>query len=198
MSDTWARDLAGQLEFYWEAHLAPRLEGVTDDEYLWEPVAGCWSLRPLGDGRWRYEDEPVTPGPGPVTTIAWRMTHLSVEIFESRYRAFFAGEGPNQWAPGDRILRSGELPSTADDAVTYLRDAYQRWLGGIRGLTDAELARPLGPLGADFADDSMAQLVLHINREVMHHGAEVCLLRDLYAASEGGRRWSDRPGSAER
>jgi hypothetical protein len=26
----------------------------------------------------------------------------------------------------------------------------------------------------------MATLVLHINREVIHHGAEISLLRDLY------------------
>jgi len=28
----------------------------------------------------------------------------------------------------------------------------------------------------------MAALVLHLNREVMAHGAEICLLRDLYRA----------------
>ena len=27
----------------------------------------------------------------------------------------------------------------------------------------------------------MATLVLHINREALHHGAEISLLRDLYA-----------------
>jgi hypothetical protein len=27
----------------------------------------------------------------------------------------------------------------------------------------------------------MATLILHINREVIHHGAEIALLRDLYA-----------------
>ena len=26
----------------------------------------------------------------------------------------------------------------------------------------------------------MASLVLHINREALHHGAEIALLRDLY------------------
>jgi hypothetical protein len=28
----------------------------------------------------------------------------------------------------------------------------------------------------------MATLMLHVNREVMHHGAEICLLRDLHRA----------------
>jgi hypothetical protein len=27
----------------------------------------------------------------------------------------------------------------------------------------------------------MGRLVLHINREALHHGAEIALLRDLYA-----------------
>ena len=31
----------------------------------------------------------------------------------------------------------------------------------------------------------MAALVLHINRELIHHGAEVALLRDLYAHRAG-------------
>ena len=26
----------------------------------------------------------------------------------------------------------------------------------------------------------MAALILHIHRELIHHGAEICLLRDLY------------------
>ena len=37
----------------------------------------------------------------------------------------------------------------------------------------------------------MAALVLHISGEVIHHGAEISLLRDLYAAAPGGR-----PGAA--
>jgi len=32
-----------------------------------------------------------------------------------------------------------------------------------------------------------ADLVLHINRELILHGAEICLLRDLYLRREGLR-----------
>ena len=32
----------------------------------------------------------------------------------------------------------------------------------------------------------MAALVLHIHREVIHHGAEVSLLRDLYRTGQVG------------
>lgn len=32
----------------------------------------------------------------------------------------------------------------------------------------------------------MIDLVLHIHREVIHHGAEIALLRDLYARRDEG------------
>lgn len=32
----------------------------------------------------------------------------------------------------------------------------------------------------------MAELVLHINREMLHHGAEIALLRDLYRSQYDG------------
>ncbi|MFG2591009.1 DinB family protein [Streptomyces sp. NPDC048438] len=36
-----------------------RLTGLGDEEYLWEPVAGCWSVRPRGEAR-----TPRAYGPG--------------------------------------------------------------------------------------------------------------------------------------
>ena len=41
------------------------------------------------------------------------------------------------------------------------------------------LQAPCGEPG--FEQDPMAALVLHINREVIHHGAEISLLRDLFS-----------------
>ncbi len=53
-------------------------------------------------------------------------------------------------------------------------------MSGVRTLTPADLDRPIGPAEGPWADKPMVDLVLHINREVIHHGAEICLLRDLY------------------
>ena len=36
---------------------------------------------------------------------------------------------------------------------------------------------------------AMAALVLHISREVIHHGSEVCVLLDLHRSSRGGTEW---------
>jgi hypothetical protein len=33
---------------YYAARAAERLDGLTDDEYLWRPVANCWSIRAVG------------------------------------------------------------------------------------------------------------------------------------------------------
>jgi hypothetical protein len=57
----------------------------------------------------------------------------------------------------------------------------------VRGLDAAGLAAPCGPSEGPYAKDPMAALILHINREAIHHGAEVSLLRDLYLHTKGPR-----------
>jgi hypothetical protein len=119
------------------------------------------------------------PGPGP--TIAWRLAHIAVGCFATRASAFFGdGTVPAEADMFDPRHQPASLPATADAALDYLRDSYTWWHGGIAGLSEAELLRPLGPRGAWFAPDRMAQLILHVNREVVHHGGEIGLLRDLY------------------
>ena len=40
--------LAEQLDFHWTNFMRPRLEGLTDDEYFWQPVPDCWTVHPDG------------------------------------------------------------------------------------------------------------------------------------------------------
>lgn len=183
MATTLRTLLADQVEFYWDVHLWPRLEGLTDDEYLWEPVEGAWSLRTGDDGVVRIEQTVPEPHVPPVTTIAWRMAHLGRDVWAKRARAFF---GPTS-APADADMYddrhwTGPLPLTAEGGLALLEQGYTLWRDALAGLDDEALLRPLGPRGGPFADDSMAALVAHLNREAMAHGAEVCLLRDLYRA----------------
>jgi hypothetical protein len=101
----------------------------------------------------------------------------------------FLGDGtvPEDATMFDPRRLPTDLPSTARGALAFLDDAYQRWHQGIRALDAAGLSRPLGPRGAFFAAEPMAALISHVNREVMHHGGEICLLRDLH------RAFTDRP-----
>ena len=63
MSDLdWNFQLAEQLDWHWREQLRPRLNGMTDEEYRWEPVPGAWNVRPRGTGT-----APVAVGAGEFT-----------------------------------------------------------------------------------------------------------------------------------
>ena len=118
-----------------------------------------------------------------VPTLAWRLMHIAVGCFHTRASTFFGdGSVPAEADMFDPRHRPAMIPSTADAALKFLSDSYRWWVGGLSALTPQEMATPLGSRGGWFAQDPMSGLVLHINREVMHHGGEIGLLRDLYAA----------------
>lgn len=191
---TWGTMLTEQLDFYVTTHLRPRLAGLTDDEYLWEPAAGAWSLRPGTGGRWELDALPVEPPIPPLTTIAWRLVHVGRDVLGKRARALFAEYSlpagatvpEDAWMYDDAFWPE-PLPTTADDALAFLDQAYGLWRDGLTRLDDAALLRPIGARGGPYADQSVAELALHVNREVMAHGAEICLLRDLYRARAEAR-----------
>ncbi len=177
----WPDALVDQLDWHWRTQLRPRLDGLSDDEYLWEPVPGAWSVRPRGTssapiaagrGPFTIDFAFPEPGPAPVTTIAWRLGHLVVGVFGMRVAGHFGGP------PVD--YDSHTWPGDAATALAQLDDAYAAWTAGVRGLGAEGMARPCGPTEGPFAEAPMATLVLHINRETIHHGAEIALLRDLY------------------
>ena len=177
--------IVDQLDFYWNVHLWPRLDGLTDREYRWEPVPGCRSVRAAPDGRWFLDETTPEPSPPPATTIAWRMIHIA-HCMARRTNTFFAGDPDDDadiFAPG-RL--PPEIPGTAADSLDLLEREYWAWQGAVRGLDTRALEAPLGPRGAFFSDEPMIALVVHVNREVMHHGGEIGVLRDLYRAGLGG------------
>lgn len=171
MSSDLTSHLAEQLDWHWTRQLRPRLDGLTDDEYFFEPVPGCWTLR--RDGPRMIPDFAYPPPqPEPFTTIAWRMAHVIVGVLAARTHAHFGGP------PADYL--SWKYAADADAGLHQLDDAYRGWMAGVRGLDDADLTKPCGPAEGPWADAPMTALILHINREVIHHGAEIALLRDLY------------------
>jgi DinB superfamily len=181
----WTELIVGQLEFYWDVHLRPRVEGLTDDEYFWEPVPGMWSVRRDDSGHWVQDWAWPVPQPEPMTTIAWRMMHIAATGLSNRAGAFFGEDPFPDVDMNDPTRYPANLPNTAADAVAYLDEAYAAWMAGISALDEQDMARKLGPKGGQYADDTMAGLIVHINREVMHHGGEIGVLRDLYARRSG-------------
>lgn|SRR5690625_1148285 len=170
----WTSELIEQLDFYWEHHLMPRLEGLTDDEYLWEPVEGCWSIRPQEDGTGMIDWAFSPPEPAPFTTIAWRMAHISILVFGIRASSHFGD--------GSLGVETAEWPLTAAEGVASLRRHHAAWREGLATLDDTSMQEPVGEAEGPWAEYPMAALVLHLNREAAHHGGEIALLRDLYRA----------------
>jgi len=71
-------------------------------------------------------------------------------------------------------------PATAAAALADLDAGYARWVAGVRSLGEDRLDRAVGEAEGPYAAHPYSSLVLHINREAIHHGAEILLLRDLY------------------
>ena len=178
MPVNWHAEIVEQLDFYWKVSLRPRLEGLTDEEYFWEPVPDCWTLRPAGDGTFSIDWAWPAPDPPPFTTIAWRLAHIAGPVLGIR--------ASNHFGDGSVKLATIRWPGTAGEAVAFVERSYAAWKAGVDALDEAGLARAVGPADGPYAEYPMATLILHINREVMHHGAEVALLRDLYREKHRG------------
>lgn len=160
---------------------------MTDAEYLWEPVIGCWSVRRrttapgwratglAGTGEWgRDEADAPHPFPPPFTTIAWRLSHLcEMLVLRADHTA-----GSHRLTRGDCESRGSSADAQRDFAAAA--GAWRRALE-LAADDDAldEVGRSTFPYGSD-ADDPFVDIVWWVNQEILHHGAEIALLRDLY------------------
>jgi hypothetical protein len=158
---------------------------LTDTEYLWEPVDACWSVRRrvdgpgtgaiklLGAGEWGRDAAPESPTPPPFTTIAWRLDHLSETLLG---RANHLG--------GDRTFSRAtyESPSNAVAAIEMFRQATADWRSALLSVDESDYDRTglsSYPYGSD-PEETLLSMVWWESQEILHHGAEIALLRDLY------------------
>ena len=164
----WRAELVDQLTFDWDALFLPRMHGLTDDEYLWVPVRDVWTVHAgpppsVDSGPWQ--------DPAPFTTIAWRMHHMA-DFFTVRWANHFGGGWDG---------KPTEIGLTAAEGFRITTHAYNRWRDALLAMPPERLAEPCGPSeGPYYGNFPFATLVLHINRECIHHAAECCLVRDLY------------------
>src|ERR1700682_1076166 len=182
MSESLIRvSVLANLDFRWNALIRSRLEGISDDEYVWEPAAGCLSVHP--DAAGSYTLDLVGPTKFPLGNIAWRMAHLASSLSNHPVaKVAFGGA----WPKPELAARAG----TAADAINRLDRAYSHWHATVASLSDADLARRLGGAAGQYADSTVLDLILHIQAEALQRGADLCLLRDLY--------WHLHRGDSER
>ncbi len=161
---------------------------MTDEEYLWEPVPGCWSVRRRADGpgpgatilrgagEWgRDSAEPEHPYPPPFTTIAWRLSHISEML---TIRADYTVGGHDMTS--DSYRNSGD----AMGAIKAFSGAVEGWRAALASSDDDALdtvGYSAYPYGSD-SEEAFIDIVWWVNQEILHHGAEIALLRDLHRA----------------
>ncbi|RJL27145.1 DinB family protein [Bailinhaonella thermotolerans] len=161
---------------------------MTDEEHLWEPVPGCWSVRRRADGpgpratlltgagEWGRDHAPFPhPEPPPFTTIAWRLSHLS-EVLTLRA----------DHTAGTHTLTRDDYVSHGDaaGAIAAFEAGADAWRAALLAADDAALdtrGHSTYPHGSD-PEDPFIDVVWWVNQELLHHGAEIALLRDLYRA----------------
>jgi DinB superfamily len=168
--------LADQLERA-RVVLAARLDGLTDEEFFWEPVPGCWTIHPrdgsagewTGAGEWIYDYVLPDPEPPPVTTIGWRLVHIG-----SINDMFFE----HVFGPAQRDYPDQTIPHDATGAVAWWEEGIQRFLETLDRIEDSDLDKIVAvPWEVSHSVATWVEMVVYEN---VHHGAEIGVLRDLY------------------
>jgi hypothetical protein len=172
---TFATDLV-ELSDHAYNRLRDRLESIDDTEFAWEPVPGSWTVREQPDGTFAPDGNDETGSHAyapPLTTLAWRVWHI-IDLLEEDRTATWLGLEVDE--------ERGPVPGTVADALDRLDHAASVWQSRLASLDDGDLAAPVGEFAGPYAEASRNSFALHILDELVHHGAEVALLRDLYRA----------------
>jgi DinB superfamily len=172
--------------------------GLTDDELMWEPIEGAWTVRPVTESRTAtpfvtgaFEadfdagialaaDEGTTVEP--LTSIAWLFWHVGSQPGRAAELDVFGGTHTAASGWTSPYIAAHPIFTSADEAVTAMRTGWRALDTALRSATDEQLERATrfwgygqpGPMGTG------AQIVASILNEVSHHGTQIGVLRDLY------------------
>jgi len=152
--------------------LHQRVEGLTDAEFFWEPVPGCWTVHLVENSRWWVDYEDPAPQPPPFTTIGWRLDHVATCKVMYHDHAF--GEAHLDWD-------SLEYPHTALDAITLLEEGHALLRTDLVKLNDADLNVMRRTNWGDLWP--AWRIFWAMTSHDLHHGGEIGCLRDLYRDS---------------
>ncbi|MEZ3178307.1 DinB family protein [Streptomyces pimonensis] len=149
------------------------LERLEPDDFLWEPVGNCWTVRRAGDGTWVPDFAESEPDPVPVPTIGWLSWHIgwwwSVTIDHAR------GREPRQ---RDDIT----WPGAGEPTVEWLRGLRADWLEALDRLTGADLDSTAPFPWQNDPRHTVAHMIAWVNAELMKNAAEIGQLRLQRAA----------------
>jgi hypothetical protein len=200
MTGKRAETLLEMMRFIEMFTLQRAWNGLTDDEFLWEPTDDTWSVHPVTEHRTAtpfitgsfaadfdvgvVEAAIAGTAVEPLTSIAWLFWHVGSQPGRAAEFDFFGGAHRAESGWTSPYIAAHPIFTSADDAVTAMRHGWRALDAALRAATDEQLERPTrfwgygapGPMGTG------AQIVGSILNEVSHHATQVGVLRDLYRA----------------
>lgn len=109
--------LSSAVQYFW-GEFRPQLRGLTDAEYLWEPVPGCPTIRQQPDGQWMVDHQfPIVGAASIAQRLCW-----AGQFLRGRTNQHF----------GDKTLKPEDVAAVPGDAaggVGYLEEAVNEWQG---------------------------------------------------------------------
>lgn len=178
---------------------------LSDHEFFWEPTSPTWSVRrredcrtptPFGAGRWVADFEFPEPTPIPLTSIGWLAWHIGSVPGRLIEIDFFGGDRTIASGWTSPYLTHHPIFNTAAEAMAALRQGWAA-LRSIIAITTDEAFETLTPqytyarapmsdglcvLGQPGQTHQAASFVAGAINEISHHGTQICVLRDLFAA----------------
>ena len=177
--------------------------GLTDEELLWEPMPGCWTVRPVEAsqtatpfvvGTWEADfdaDLAMSAIGGkarePLTSIAWLFWHVGSQPGRTAQLDFLGGPHAADSGWTSPYIAAHPIFINAEQAVGAMRAGWRELDAALRSATDEQLEQPVrfwgyggpGPMGTG------AQIIASMLNEVSHHGTQMGVLRDLYRLRAG-------------
>jgi hypothetical protein len=177
---------------------------LSEDEFFWEPVPGCWSVRrrdecrtdnPFGTGEWvvdfdnglvRAADEGAAVEP--LTTIAWLFWHVGSMAGRAAELDFLGGTQSAGSGWTSPYLGDHPIFTASSEAVQAMQTGWRALDQAIRASTDEgldQVTRFWSYPGYPGPPAHGYRVITSILNEISHHGTQVCMLRDLYRAIDG-------------
>jgi len=112
------------------ARLRARLDGITDEEFFWQPAPASWTIYQDRPGHWTYHYAIPDPEPAPTTTIGWQLVHLGTG--KVMYHEYAYGEGRLTWPQLD-------IPDGAVSALDLLEKGHLLLRDDLRATDESGL-----------------------------------------------------------
>jgi len=157
------------------SRLRSRLDGLSDDEFFWQPVPNSWTIyQDPHTGRWTYHYAIPDPVPAPVTTIGWQLVHVAA------CKVMY-----HEWAFGEAKLTFPDLdiPESANGAIALLEHGQYLLRQDLAQLDEAELDHQKKTNWGELWPAWRIFWAM-LDHDALHGGA-IGHLRDLYRGTPG-------------